>query len=134
MVDRSLLGVAAYFTAATVFGAVVSIKENLPGEPLGLHVPGRVPIHLAVGLGSGLSAPWPMPVAALAAALRAPSGDTWPGPTCTIIGCAVLLGTLVEPATWGRRSDSRLTKATVALNVLAASALIIAGRRVARTD
>jgi hypothetical protein len=134
MVDRSLLGVAAYFTAATVFGAVVSIKENLPGEPLGLHVPGRVPIHLAVGLGSGLSAPWPMPVAVLAAALRARSADTWPGPTFTIVGSALVLGTLVEPATWARRSDSRLTKATVALNVLAASALIIAGRRAARTD
>jgi hypothetical protein len=132
MVDRSLAAAAACFAGATVFGAVVSVREGVSGEPLGVRLPGPVPVQLAVGLGSGLSAPWPMPAAALVAALCAGSAERWPGPTCMIIGSMVLTGTLVEPATWGRRSDSRLVRAAVALNLLAGSALVTIGWRVAR--
>ena len=69
MVDRGLVAAAATIVGATAFGAFVSVREKIPGEPLGLRLPGPVPVHLRLGLGSGLSAPWPMPVAAVAAAL-----------------------------------------------------------------
>jgi hypothetical protein len=37
MVDRGLVAAAAGFAGATAFGAFVSARENIPGEPLGLH-------------------------------------------------------------------------------------------------
>ncbi len=75
MVDLSLLAAAACFGAVTAVGAAVSMHEDIPGEPLGWRVPGRVPVHLAACLGSGLSAPWPMPVATLLAGLLARPGS-----------------------------------------------------------
>lgn len=133
MVDRDLLWAASMFAAATAFGAVVSAQQDIPGEPLGLHVPGRVSVHVAVGLGSGLSAPWPMPVAALVAALEAGTGAAWTGRVCAVVGSMVLMGTAVEPVTWGRRSGSSLVRATVALNLLSGAALLVAGRRFGAT-
>jgi hypothetical protein len=131
MVDRGLVAAAAGFAGATAFGAFVSARENIPGEPLGLHLPGRVPVHLRLGLGSGLSAPWPMPVAAMVAALRSRQGQTRPGRVCAAVGTIVLGGTVVEPATWGRRSRAPLVSAAVALNLISGIVLMTAGRRAA---
>jgi hypothetical protein len=133
MVDRGLVAAAAGFAGATAFGAFVSVRENMPGEPLGLHLPGRVPFHLRLGLGSGLSAPWPMPVAAIVAALRSRPGQTWPGRVCAAVGAILLGGTVVEPATWGLRSRAPLVSAAVALNLISGGALMMAGRRAATT-
>ena len=130
-IDGALLAAAGCFAGATVFGAAVSLTEGIPGEPVGIQLPGPVAMQLGVGLGSGLSAPWPMPVTALAAALNDGSRHAWPGPVCIVIGSSVLAGTLVEPASWGKRSDSRLVKAAVVLNLLAGSILVVSGRRVA---
>ncbi len=129
MVDLSLLAAAACFGAVTAVGAAVSMHEDIPGEPLGLRVPGRVPVHLAAGLGSGLSAPWPMPVATLLAGLLARPGAMWPGRVCGAVGSATIVGTLVEPVSWGRRSGSHLVKVSVALNLLAGTAMVLAGWR-----
>jgi hypothetical protein len=131
MVDRGLVAAAAGFAGATAFGAFVSARENIPGEPLGLHLPGRVLVHLRLGLGSGLSAPWPMPVAAMVAALRSRQGQTRPGRVCAAVGTIVLGGTVVEPATWGRRSRAPLVSAAVVLNLISGIALMTAGRRAA---
>jgi hypothetical protein len=131
MVDRGLVAAAASFAGATAFGAFVSVRENIPGEPLGLHLPDRVPVHLRLGLGSGLSAPWPMPVAAMAAALRSRQGQTRPGRVCAAVGTIVLGGTVVEPATWGLRSRAPQVSAAVALNLISGIALMMAGRRAA---
>jgi hypothetical protein len=133
MVDRGLVAAAAGFAGATAFGAFVSVRENMPGEPLGLHLPGRVPFHLRLGLGSGLSAPWPMPVAAIVAALRSRPGQTRPGRVCAAVGAILLGGTVVEPATWGLRSRAPLVSAAVALNLISGGALMMAGRRAATT-
>lgn len=57
MVDRSLVAAAACFLGATAFGALVSVEEDIPGEPLRLRAPGPVAIQLAAGLGNGVSAP-----------------------------------------------------------------------------
>ena len=129
MVNRGLVAAASGFAGATTFGAFVSVRENIPGEPLGLNLPGRVPVHLRLGLGSGLSAPWPMPVAAMVAALRSGPGQPLPGRVCAAVGAIVLGGTVVEPATWGRRSRAPLVSAAVALNLISGIALMTAGRR-----
>ena len=54
---------------------------------------------LLVGLGAGIAAPWPMPVAALLASTKAGSGNRrrWPCRLCTGLGIAAVLGQLVEP-------------------------------------
>lgn len=130
MADRTILGAATLFAAATAFTTAVSMREqHLPDEPLGFRFPGRVPVHLALGLGSGVAAPWPMPVIAFAAATRAGRGVDWPERTCAVIGAVVLVGTLVEPASWGLRPRSAWARATVPLHFLSGAALFLAGTR-----
>lgn len=116
-------------TAATVWGAVVSIRADVDGEPLGVRSPGPVGVQVAVGLGSGLSAPWPMPAAVWSAVLRGHPGDPRATRTCVTVGCMLLAGVLVEPVTWGRRQRSLAVASTVAANVVAALGLITAARR-----
>ncbi len=53
MADPLLLGPAALFLASTAYTtAVAATEHDLPGEPFGLRVPGRVRTHLALGWGS----------------------------------------------------------------------------------
>jgi hypothetical protein len=128
--DRALLSAAALLAITTTATTVVSLREpQLPDEPFGLRFPGRVPVHLALGLGSGVAVPWPMPVIATVAALRAQPGLTWPRRTCAIIGATVLIGTLAEPASWGMRPRSRPAEALVPLLFLSGAALFVAGTR-----
>ena len=47
------------------FGSVVAARENVEGAPFGVRLPISVRTGLLAGWGSGLSAPWPMPVVAL---------------------------------------------------------------------
>jgi hypothetical protein len=130
MSDRALLGAAAMLAATTVASTVVSLREpQLPDEPFGLRFPGRVPVHLALGLGSGVAVPWPMPVIATVAALRAQPGLAWPRRTCAVLGATVLVGTLAEPASWGLRPRSRSAEAIVPLLLLSGAALFLAGTR-----
>jgi hypothetical protein len=131
MSDRMMLGAATFFAASTAVTTTVSMRQQqLPDEPFGVRFPpGRVPVHLALGLGSGVAAPWPMPVAAMVAGIRAEPGASWPARTCAILGAVVLVGTLAEPASWGLRPRSALAKATVPLNLLSGVALFLAGTR-----
>src|SRR4029077_20234686 len=69
---RRLQLAAWAFAAATIFGSAVSIRNRLPGEPLGIRVPLSIPAGLLVGWGAGVAAPWPMPAAAGIAAGRSP--------------------------------------------------------------
>lgn len=111
----------------------MSLKEDVRGAPLGIDLPGSVGVHLAVGGGSGLTAPWPMPALALGAAVWAGPEVRWARPTCAALGMAILVGTIIEPVTWGRRPSSPLTAAAVSLNLIAAVALLTTGRRRATT-
>ncbi len=134
MSDGTLLSAAALLAATTMASTVVSLREpQLPDEPFGLRFPGQVPVHLALGLGSGVAVPWPMPVIATVAALRAQPGLMWPRRTCAIIGATVLVGTLAEPASWGLRPRSRSAEALVPLLFLSGAALFIAGTRERRS-
>ncbi|SOC53570.1 hypothetical protein [Ornithinimicrobium cerasi] len=128
MADPMLAAPAALFVAVSAYAAAVAVQEpELPGEPLGIHVPGTVRTHLLLGLGSGVSAPWPMPVAAAWAALRGQPGSTGAARTVAGVGTALILGTLVEPVTWGRRPASRRAAATVPLHLLTGVAMVSAG-------
>ena len=124
-----MLAASALFSATTAYGAGVGGREDLPEEPFGWRPPGEVSTLQAIGLGSGAMAPWPMPVAAVIAALTVRPGSTLPAQVCLGIGAACLVGTVVEPVTWGRRSTSRATTITTALYLLSGSALVLAGRR-----
>ncbi len=127
--DLPMLAASALFTATAAYGAVVGVRESVAGEPLGWRPPGKVSTHEIVGLGSGTMAPWPMPVAAVIAALRSRPGATLPAQVCLGIGSVCLVGTVLEPVTWGRRSTSRATTITTALHLLSGAALVLAGRR-----
>ena len=130
MADRAMLAAGTFFAGTTAYTTAVSLRHpHLPDEPFGIRFPGRVPVHLALGLGSGVAAPWPMPVMALAAALRAGSGAAWPERTCAVLGATVLVGTLAEPTSWGLRPRSAEARATAALNLLSGVALFLAGTR-----
>lgn len=134
MADRLLLGAAAFFAASSAFATVVAAREpDLPGEPLGVRYPGRVPVHLVLGLGSGVAAPWPMPVLAVVSAWRAAPGSRRAARTSVTVGTLLLAGTLVEPVTWGRRPRSRLAAATVPLHLASGAALVLAGLRTRQT-
>src|SRR6476620_7029659 len=100
-VSRPLVMAAAAFVASTVFGAVVADRGNVQGAPFGVRLPISVRTGLLAGWGSGLSAPWPMPVAAVIAAHR---GGPTAGRICVVIGAGVVVGTLIEPVTWHRTS------------------------------
>ena len=126
--DGRLLGAAIGFAVASGYGARVAVREDVPGEPLGIRAPGRVATHLALAWGAGVSAPWPMPLTALGLALRRPSG-AGPGTACIALGAATLAGQLAEPVAWGRRPSSPAITRSLALNLASCVALVLAGRR-----
>lgn len=90
-VDRALLGASLAFAAASVLGSVVAVRDQLPGEPLGVGIPLSVPAGLLAGWGAAVAAPWPMPVAAITAAVTARHREpsTRPGLACAAIGPGV---------------------------------------------
>jgi len=61
--DGVLLGASLAFAGAAVLGSVVAVRDQLPGEPLGMGIPLSVPAGLVAGWGAAVAAPWPMPVA-----------------------------------------------------------------------
>lgn len=127
--DVPLVAAGLLFTGTAAYGAVVGAREEVPGEPFGLRLPGRVAVHEAIGYGSGVMAPWPMPAAALVAAVRAGGDSDVPARVCLMIGALCLVGTVAEPVTWGRRPRSRATMLATALHLLSGAALVLAGRR-----
>jgi hypothetical protein len=128
MTDPLLLGPAVAFVTSTVYATSVAATEpDLPGEPFGLRIPGRVPTHLALGIGSAIAAPWPMPALALWAAVRGSPSSAWAARTTTIIGIGTLSGIMSEPATWGRRPTPPMHRGNVALGLAIGAAMVSAG-------
>ncbi len=111
-----------------MFTTAVAVRHpDLPDEPFGLRFPGDVRVHLALGLGSGDAAPWPMPLVALVAALEDDAGRVLPARTCAAIGATMLVGTVAESASWGLRPRTDAARAAVVLHLLSGSALFLAG-------
>jgi hypothetical protein len=128
MTDPLLLGPAALFAASTAYTTAVAATEpDRPGEPFGLRVPGRVRTHLVIGLGSAISAPWPMPAIAMWAAVRGSPGSAWAARTTTLVGIGILAGILSEPATWGRRPSRPMDRVNVPLGLATGAAMTAAG-------
>jgi hypothetical protein len=117
--DRALLAAALGFAGATGYNSVVAIREQLPGEPLGIRIPLSVSTGILLGWGSAVAAPWPMPVAALLAAGRRAgrAGTTRPALICAAVGAAGIAGILMEPNTYKRRSWSSATRRAVVAHV-----------------
>ena len=128
-VDLPVVAAASLFAGSVVVGGAVGAREEVAGEPFGRRLPGRVAVQQAWGYGSGVMAPWPVPVAALVAAARSGRSSELPARSCTGIGSLCLVGTLVEPQTWGRRSTSGATTLATALHLLSGVTLVLAGRR-----
>lgn len=129
--DPGLLAAAVAFAAAAGLGSAVAIRENLPGEPLGITVPLSVPAGLAAGWGAAVAAPWPMPAAALIAAACAqrPGASPATGLVCVGIGLGCVAGTLVEPVIRRPGARSPLTRLAIAANLTASAALVVTGWR-----
>jgi drug/metabolite transporter (DMT)-like permease len=129
--DRVLLGASLAFAGAAVLGTAVAIRDELPGQPLGVSVPLSVPAGLLAGWGAGVAAPWPMPVAAVltAATARRREPSTRPGTVCAVIGLGCIIGTLIEPVTRRPRSWSAAAGLAIGVNLAASAALIGAGLR-----
>ena len=129
--DRALLAASVVFAAAAGLGSAVAIRDELPGEPLGITVPLSVPAGLAAGWGAGVAAPWPMPVAALIAATRAQraGASAATGLLCAGIGLGCIAGTLVEPVTRRPGAWSPGTRLAIAANLASSAALVVAGWR-----
>lgn len=129
--DRALRAAAAGFACAAVFGSAVAIRDDLPGEPLGIRVPLTVPVGILVGWGAAVAAPWPMPFAAVIAAARASDEDRRAAPAlvCAGLGVAGIVGILIEPVTRNPGSWTLATRAAVVLHVAASAALAGTGLR-----
>jgi F0F1-type ATP synthase membrane subunit c/vacuolar-type H+-ATPase subunit K len=129
--DRALLAAAVAFAAAAGLGSVVAIRDELPGEPLGITVPLSVPAGLAVGWGAAVAAPWPMPAAALIAAVRAQRAGAGvaTGLLCAGIGLGCVAGTLVEPVSRRPGTWSPGTRLAITANLASSAALVVAGWR-----
>lgn len=130
MSDTAMVGAASLFTATVAVSTAVSLRHpECPNEPFGLRFPGPASAYLAVGLGSGVAAPWPMPVIALVAALRAEPGSDRAAKTCAAVGATVLATSVIEPTSWGLRTSSPVVRATFVLHLLSGAALFLAGTR-----
>ena len=128
MSTPALRAAALGFAAATGYNSVVAIRENLPGEPLGLRIPLSVPSGILAGWGSAVAAPWPMPVLALAAAARAGrEGVAGPALVCLGIGVAGIVGILIEPNTYRATSWTPVTRRAVVAHVVSSMTLAGAG-------
>jgi hypothetical protein len=127
--DQALLGASLAFAGAAVLGSVVAIRDQLPGEPLGVSIPLSVPAGLLAGWGAAVAAPWPMPVAAVTAAATARHRElsVRPGAVCAAIGLGCIVGTLIEPVTRRPRSWSPAARLAIGVNLAASAALIAAG-------
>ena len=128
MADPLLLRPAVMFAVATAYAtAVAATESDLVGEPLGMRAPGRLRSHLVLGLGSAISAPWPMAAMATLAAWRAAPGSTRAAWTVALVGAGVVGGTLAEPVTWGRRPASCLARASIPLHLATGVVMLAAG-------
>jgi hypothetical protein len=129
--DRSLFFASIAFAGAACLGSAVAIRDQLPGQPLGVGIPLSVPAGVLAGWGAGVAAPWPMPVTALIAAATAQrtGPSALAGAVCAGIGAGCVLGTVIEPVTWRPHSWSSMTTLAIIANTAASVALTTAGWR-----
>ena len=128
MSDRLLLATSGIFALSTAAASVVAARSPVvPGEPLGLRAPGSVPAQLVAGWGAGIAAPWPMPAVATWSAWRSTGDPSGPARTVATVGAMVLVGTAIEPVTWGRRPATPAARAAIVANLASGVSMVLAG-------
>jgi len=126
--NDALRAAALGFACATGYNSVVAIREQLPGEPLGLRIPLSVSTGILVGWGAAVAAPWPMPIVALVAAARVRrDGATGPALVCLGLGLSGIVGILIEPNTYNAKSWTPATRRAVVAHVVSSVTLAGAG-------
>lgn len=122
-----LFGTALAYAASTTLGSYVSIRDNIPGEPLAITVPLSVPTALVIGWGAGIAPPWFMPVTALLAARQACDGRPGPAALACAIGMASVVGHLIEPVTRRPGTWTFAMTTAISLGLTTSAALTMAG-------
>ncbi len=126
--DRALRIAALGFAVATGYNSVVAVREDLPGEPLGIRIPLSVAAGILAGWGAAVAAPWPMPVVALVAAARAErDGAVRPALVCLGLGVAGIVGILIERNTYDAKCWTPATRRAVVAHVASCTSLVGAG-------
>lgn len=119
------IGYASCFLAATI----LSVRRGHKAEALGIRTPFPIPVDAAVGIGTGLAAPWPLIVWLWSVRGRA-IGGTEEGRRATaglaLLGALFLAGAAAEPVSHrllaGRlRPDERIL---VTLNLVLPLAIL----------
>jgi hypothetical protein len=116
----------AYAGAATV-ASVISVRDDVPGRPFGIRVGMDVPAALAVGWGSGIAPPWPMPALVLISASRTRWGHRRAAAVAATIGACSIVGHAIEPVTWRREEWTPLGVAAATTMLAASVALVLTG-------
>jgi hypothetical protein len=115
--------VVAAFVATTVYGALVAVRDQLDGRPLGVGVPWPVWVQ-TLTWGTALSAP-PVGLVLLGIAVATRSMRL-----ITVLAATFLVGVLMEPNTWHTLARPvawpARTLALVLLVVLPATMLVLA--------
>lgn len=137
---RLLLGASFAYLATALPGTWISLRDDLPGEPLGLRTGNHVRGDLVRGLGTALCAPAPMLLALGWLAQRslvATGDDRGRVASLTGLGVGFLCGMAAEPITSKVVADpsARVDRtAVVAANLALPAVMIVAGlRHLART-
>ena len=125
----ALPAAAIGFACATGYNSLVAIREAVPGKPFGVRPPFSVTRGILVGWGSAVAAPWPMPVAAVFAAIRRSGrlGAARAAIVCACIGGAGIVGILIEPNTYTMGSWTPPIRRAVFAHVATSAALAMAG-------
>lgn len=131
---RVVRATAAAYLANAAVGAWLSIREDLPGEPLGLGTRLGVRRDLASGAGAALSAPAPMLVALgwLAGRRIGRGDDSRALAALTALGAAFCIGMAAEPVAHEVVADPRARPARTAIvagNLVIPAVMGIAGLR-----
>lgn len=130
-----LLGASLGYLANALPGAWISVRDDLPGEPLGLRTGFGVRGDLVRGFGTALCAPAPMLLALgwlAGRSLVATADDPSRVATLTGLGVGLLCGMVAEPVTREVVADptARADRtAVVAANLALPAAMIVAGLR-----
>lgn len=129
--NKKMIGASTLFLTGTIVGTIISFQEDLPGEPFGYRAPGRVLNGPAGRLiaGSGISAPWLMPITCMVAAICGQPHKRWPKRTLTTVAGILTIGQLSEPVSWGLRSRKPHVLGMTVVNLLTAGALFASVRK-----
>jgi hypothetical protein len=132
---RLLLAASFAYLATALPAAWISIRDDLPGEPLGLRTGNDARGDLVRGLGSALCAPAPMLVVLgwlAGGCLVATGDDRVRVASLTGLGVGFLCGMVAEPITGKVAADPHAQAdrtAIVVANVVLPVVMVVAGLR-----